>query len=537
MTTPGTTSGAQRGGRSSAERALVRELAQLNKNLNYITMQMRRAQTAGGAGAAANPFAAAAAAGGGGAQTAAGGAGGAAAATAAKKGIGAMLKGALGGPVGMGLAALQLIELPIIMMSLFGSSGKAKEGVSGLNTAIGGLQQSALSASDAVAKIVISLRHVTAEVGTNVRELMTVTSAYSAVGSENPLGDAQAFARRFGGLRRGLAAGSPDPSYLLGAGMLGLDPMAIRRQTPSQYQRSIVERLRGMSAGQRESDFTRAALERMVGSEDMADILRLANMSPERYNRFSQRQSELERSYAGFLPGLTEWSENVTAVQSHRQMRADAHKMRIEYLRRGGGTQPLMAEFKSEMARGGETISEMFWQEMSYTVKVFREMFGSLSESGKMLSTIFEAIGGAGQVVAELLSIIAGVIVGAIATIKLALDGFFGILDTLQMISAASTGDMQAVGNLWNGMAVRSGETAELFSASGRLLLGGVLSTEHPDMPQPTAPGGGGGGMDTRIHIDVGPWAPQIVRVGQEDLQQRGLNPPQRRTPGGQPAP
>ena len=477
--------------------------------------------------------------------------------------------GAMGGikslPWGKALIAAEVASLALVIPALLGGSKEAKSGVEDLNTSLGGLNKSAMDASSAISRLVIELRAVTAEAGITAQNLVGLTAAYSAIGAENPMDGAAGFARHYGQLRRGFAMGQPSQGYLLGAGLLGMNPLDIQDLDPVSYQRKIIEQLRGMSAQQRGSDRTRGALEAMYGPAEMANLMRMAELPNNQWNRFTRNQDAMQARMGEYMPGLTRRSQALLGIQSQRQMEQAEFRLQREYMRTGGGGEPVLAELKAEVSREWESAQRVFWKTMMPILEQVRDLFKDLGKPGGAIETFGKVM----RLLAADLAGTLGVLIGAFTLLAAAIKLLVDVIRTAWKVSSAVSKGLS--GNFvgaWNELKSIPGmyESTAALAGSGVGIMATGLSQGmhakqdiHNNVGDPTyrdIERWRGDSARRQMEIDQsiaerGLMSTQTLRLiandqlssffsaSVEDSDQQGRNPviPTRPSPSGQPAP
>lgn len=366
-----------------------------------------------------------------------------AAPAAAAPGRAGMLAGvgrAAGHPAVMAVFALASI-LPMFAMG----AKSASEDTDRLTTSIGGLESEATSASQQLARLMTDLRRVSTAYGSNVNQMIAATAAYSAVGSQNPMADAQNFTRFIDQIRGGIVTGQPNTQQMLASAVMGINPMSVLNQSAGEYRNQVVDRMRGMTPEQRQDPQTRAYLRSLVGEDESANVLMMAEMSEERWAATRRREREMMAMAGGNMAArMSEREQALLDIGSRRQLTQFQVRSQREYLRTGGGAAPVWEETKLQLQEQLWRAQLAFWHSMLPVLEQFREMLGGISKQGGAIDTLGNVMEVGANELATALKYFIATITFAVGAIQLAVSPIAGIGHGTQMFHEFARGNLDA---------------------------------------------------------------------------------------------
>ena len=441
------------GGSATPNRPLEpKEIRELNRHLKGLNLYMRdlliqnqkAAMGGGGSGG-----------GGGGAMPGGGGGGGGGK-------MAGMVSKLTGGPIGMALGAIGIATMFLPMLQ--SNAGGANREVQQLNTGLGTLKESALSAKHAIAQMMADLQASAAASGTKPTEIMALTAGYSRIGSQDPLGAGQDMAARLGRASSGMAIGQPDQGHIVASSMLGMGATAASNMSASDFQNKLVEQLRLMTKEQRESSRTRGFLSQLVGEGQVGPTLMMGSMSQKGWDQVQGWQQQ-NKQYAGSMfESMEERNQQLLSIQTNAQMREMRVRMGREYLRTGGGREPMGAQIKDQITEQFQRAQMAFWVSMLPVLEEFRNVMRQLGNPGGAIQTFGDVMVMGGKALAIALSEMIAAFLFAAGVIQ-------SIFAVWNSASALSSGD-------WRRAWEEIQKPAATFSASNRMTGNSPQDTE-----------------------------------------------------------
>ena len=276
---------------------------------------------------------------------------------------GGLLRGAIGmagGPIGVGMMAV-MAALPMFMQR--GADSGAQ-----LNRQLGFFGEQALRTSRDVQAAASALRDLRAQTGASIGQVLSMGVVGGFAGASSMAGASA-------GLREQMAMFRPNTDAMLGAHMLGVNPMSVGTMDAASLQRTLTQAVAaGLARGMNE-DAARGWLKTIVGEDNTRDIMRIALMSPELQQfvaRSQQRASGLESgpAFARFQSFL----ERRELLTEQRGRMRDAWRMeRGSMISSSLGQGTRFQQFRNNMGLQWMDAQRTFWVSLQPVLEAFRD--------------------------------------------------------------------------------------------------------------------------------------------------------------------
>lgn len=368
--------------------------------------------------------------------------------------VGKVALSATTGPLGLGLMAGGMM-LPMMMSG--GGKGNAQNAEK-TGSALDRLAEELDEVTSGLHRMNVEVKQLSDAVGQTSTDTLKMSAQFASIGVNDPLGQAGSFSSQMGRQMGSMRMGQINPSMLMGASMLGLNPREMMDQSPAEILNSIVDELRKLNKTELKSVDTLARIE-MVAPGQGQNLIAMANLTKSQLASLRDREAMAERFSDGAMGrALEKQSQNLLAIAAGVQFNAEMFQREREYLKspfaeeratRGEGRAVMRQQFGlgwQEGLQGSKVVLES-WATGIHTM--FKRIMGE--GTGSRLRTLGDVLG---EAVSGLLELVhAGVVFGS--WVKDVVKLIYGILESPMKLGSGDA--FKTVKEAWAGMNFQGG--------------------------------------------------------------------------------